>query len=104
MTSGRRPEHSWLGIAWTAATLLVMLTLARGKALTGRALENRVLLTESRVTLVDAYLAGAVLVGLLLNAVALVRALQWPRRRAAKYMHMFISSYIATFSTGAASL
>jgi len=30
-------------------------------------LGNRVLLTEGRVTLVDAYLAAAVLVGLLLN-------------------------------------
>jgi divalent metal cation (Fe/Co/Zn/Cd) transporter len=36
--------------------------------LTGQQLNNEVLLTEGRVTLVDAYLAGAVLVGLILNA------------------------------------
>ena len=65
-----KPEHSWLGIAWTAATFVAMLALARGKAVTGRALGNRVLATEGRVTLIDAYLAGAVLAGLLLNAVA----------------------------------
>lgn len=45
-----------------------MLLLARGKHLTGLALNNPVLLTEARVTLVDAYLAAAVLVGLILNA------------------------------------
>jgi divalent metal cation (Fe/Co/Zn/Cd) transporter len=67
---GDEPDPSTLGIAWTAVTFLVMLGLAAGKARTGRALGNRVLLTEGRVTLVDAYLAGAVLVGLVLNAAA----------------------------------
>jgi divalent metal cation (Fe/Co/Zn/Cd) transporter len=63
------PHHSMLGIAWTAATCAVMLALAAAKARTGRALENRVLLSEGRVTLVDAYLAAAVLLGLLANFV-----------------------------------
>jgi divalent metal cation (Fe/Co/Zn/Cd) transporter len=45
-----------------------MLLLAFGKRRTGQQLKNEVLLTEGRVTLVDAYLAGAVLVGLILNA------------------------------------
>jgi divalent metal cation (Fe/Co/Zn/Cd) transporter len=45
-----------------------MLGLAFGKARTGAALGNRVLQTEGRVTLVDAYLAGAVLIGRVLNA------------------------------------
>ncbi|MGH2909968.1 MAG: cation transporter, partial [Solirubrobacteraceae bacterium] len=62
------PAHSTLGIAWTAVTCAVMLALAAGKAQTGKALDNRVLQTEGRVTLVDAYLAAAVLVGLTLNA------------------------------------
>jgi divalent metal cation (Fe/Co/Zn/Cd) transporter len=62
------PEHSTLGIAWTAATCVVMLALARGKAITGRALGNPVLQAEGRVTLVDACLASAVLLGLTLNA------------------------------------
>jgi hypothetical protein len=45
-----------------------MLALAAGKTETGNALENPVLLTEGRVTLIDAYLAGAILSGLALNA------------------------------------
>ncbi len=44
-----------------------MLLLAWGKARTGRQLNNPVLITEGRVTLVDAYLAAAVLAGLVLN-------------------------------------
>jgi divalent metal cation (Fe/Co/Zn/Cd) transporter len=60
--------HSPLGITWTAATMLVMFALAAGKARTGRALDNSVLQTEGRVTLFDGLLAGAVLVGLVLNA------------------------------------
>jgi divalent metal cation (Fe/Co/Zn/Cd) transporter len=55
------------GIAWTAVTAIVMLALAIAKGATGRALVNSVLITESRVTMVDALLAVAVLVGLLLN-------------------------------------
>jgi divalent metal cation (Fe/Co/Zn/Cd) transporter len=47
-----------------------MLGLAFGKARTGAALGNPVLQTEGRVTLVDAYLAAAVLIGVVLNATA----------------------------------
>lgn len=65
---GFHPRHSVAGIAWTAVTCAVMLALAYGKATTGAALDNAVLRTEGRVTLVDAYLAGAVLVGLALNS------------------------------------
>jgi divalent metal cation (Fe/Co/Zn/Cd) transporter len=57
-----------LGIAWTAASALVMFGLAAGKARTGRALGNPVLLKEGRVTLVDGLLATSVLAGLALNA------------------------------------
>jgi divalent metal cation (Fe/Co/Zn/Cd) transporter len=64
------PATSPLGIAWTATTFVAMLALAWGKARTGAALGNVVLQTEGRVTLVDAYLAGAVLLGLVLNALA----------------------------------
>lgn len=52
------------------ATFVVMIALAAAMHRTGRALDNAVLLTEGRVTRVDAYLAAAVLVGLVLNAVA----------------------------------
>jgi divalent metal cation (Fe/Co/Zn/Cd) transporter len=68
LVGGHHPSHSTLGIVWTAATCVVMLALARGKAMTGKALANPVLLAEGRVTLVDACLAAAVLAGLTLNA------------------------------------
>lgn len=64
------PNHSVSGIIWLGATLIAMLLLAWGKHRTGQQLENPVLMTEARVTLVDAYLAAAVFVGLLLNALA----------------------------------
>ena len=67
--AGIRPTTSLGGIGWLAATLLAMLLLAWGKGVTGRQLGNAVLQTESRVTLIDAALAAAVLVGLVLNAV-----------------------------------
>ena len=66
--TGTHPATSIGGIAWIAATLIAMLLLAYGKRVTGKQLQNEVLLTEGRVTLVDAYLAGAVLLGLVLNA------------------------------------
>lgn len=69
LLAGDRPQGSPLGIAWTAATFLAMVALATAKGATGRALGNRVLLAESRVTLIDAYLAGAVLAGLVANQV-----------------------------------
>ena len=68
LIAGLRPSPSVPAIMWTGATALVMLALARGKAVTGRALGNPVLQAEGRVTLVDAALATAVLVGLSLNA------------------------------------
>ena len=66
--SQRHPLPSPLGLAWLAATLIAMLLLALGKRITGEQLGNPVLMTEARVTLIDAALAGAVLLGLALNA------------------------------------
>ncbi len=68
LVTASRPHHSVLGIVWTAATAAVMFGLAAGKARVGRALDNPVLRTEGRVTMVDALLASAVLTGLALNA------------------------------------
>jgi divalent metal cation (Fe/Co/Zn/Cd) transporter len=68
LAAGYHPRHSPAGIAWTAATAAVMFLLAAGKARTGRALGNPVLRTEGRVTMIDAILATAVLLGLTLNA------------------------------------
>ncbi len=66
--TGVRPATSVPGIAWTALTFVVMLALAWGKIRAGHRMGNPVLSAEGKVTLVDAYLAGAVLAGLALNA------------------------------------
>jgi divalent metal cation (Fe/Co/Zn/Cd) transporter len=68
LAAGFHPRHSLLGIVWTAVTAGVMLALAGGKSGVGRRLANPVLLTEARVTQIDALLAVAVLAGLVLNA------------------------------------
>jgi divalent metal cation (Fe/Co/Zn/Cd) transporter len=70
LVTGTHPAPSVGGIVWTAVTAVVMFALAFGKARTGAALDNPVLVTEGRVTLVDGLLAVAVLIGLLCNAVA----------------------------------
>jgi len=62
------PAPSPLGLIWLAATVAAMLALSYGKHRTSTQLGNPVLTKEAKVTLVDAYLALAVLVGLALNA------------------------------------
>ena len=68
LAAGYHPGHSRTGIIWTAVTAALMFTLAAGKARIGRALDNPVLRTEGRVTMIDGILASAVLLGLVLNA------------------------------------
>jgi divalent metal cation (Fe/Co/Zn/Cd) transporter len=70
LAAGHRPHTSPAGIAWTGATVVVMLVLAAGKRRTGTLLGNPVVVAEARVTLIDAVLAAAVLAGLALNAAA----------------------------------
>ena len=65
---GFRPHHSFLGIAWTAMTAVVMFVLAAEKGRVGAALNNQVLTLEGRVTMIDGLLALAVLAGLALNS------------------------------------
>lgn len=60
-------RHSPIGIVWSALTALTMGVLAGAKHRTGTSLGNSVLLSESRVTLIDALLALAVVTGLCLN-------------------------------------
>lgn len=62
-------DTSIIGNAWLALTFVAMVSLAVGKGRVGARLNNPVLKTEARVTMVDAYLAGSVLIGLVLNAV-----------------------------------
>jgi divalent metal cation (Fe/Co/Zn/Cd) transporter len=70
LVAGFHPGPSPLGVAWTTVTAATMFALAAGKARTGAALNNAVLTTEGRVTLIDGLLAAAVLLGLLLNSLA----------------------------------
>lgn len=69
LANGIRPEQSTLGIVWLSLTAVVMLLLAYGKGVVGKALGNPVLQTEAKVTLIDAFLAISVLTGLAVNAV-----------------------------------
>jgi len=68
IAAGLHPYSSPVGIVWLALTAAMMFSLAYGKAVTGRALDHRVLLAESKVTIVDGALASATLLGLSLNA------------------------------------
>jgi divalent metal cation (Fe/Co/Zn/Cd) transporter len=68
LVTSSHPRPSVPGIIWTSATAAAMFILAAGKARTGRALDNPVLRTEGRVTMIDGILATAVLLGLALNA------------------------------------
>jgi len=61
------PLQSDIGIAWLVLTFIVMLILAYKKYLVGKRINNKVLITEGRVTLVDATLALIVLIGYLLT-------------------------------------
>jgi divalent metal cation (Fe/Co/Zn/Cd) transporter len=62
------PAPSPFGMIWLVLTCAIMLLLAWGKLDTGCQLGNLVLTAEARVTFIDAALAGAVLVGVGLNA------------------------------------
>jgi divalent metal cation (Fe/Co/Zn/Cd) transporter len=68
LAGGSRPHRSTLGVIWLAVTVCAMWLLAYGKRRTGTLLQNKVLMTEARVTVIDRALAGAVLVGVALNA------------------------------------
>jgi divalent metal cation (Fe/Co/Zn/Cd) transporter len=68
LSAGLHPGTSVLGTTWVAATIAAMLLLAVGKHGTATRLGNVVLTTEARVTLIDAYLAAGVLLGLILSA------------------------------------
>jgi len=64
------PAVSWVGIALAAVTLLTMPPLAAAKRRLGRALGSAATTSESRQTMLCAYLSAGLLVGLLANAAA----------------------------------
>ncbi len=70
LRSHTHPGHSTLGTVWLALTVLAMFALAAGKHDTGLRLDNPVLRTEARVTVIDGALAAAVLAGVVLNSAA----------------------------------
>jgi len=63
------PESAPLGTAFMAATVAVMFGLAAAKRMTGRALGNKPLEANARLTFLDGCLATGVLVALLLDRV-----------------------------------
>ena len=67
LLTGHRAQPVLGGIGWTALTAAAMFALAWGKWHVGRRLDNPVLLTEGRVTLIDGILATSVLLGLVLD-------------------------------------
>ena len=67
LVDGHRAGRSAVGLTWTALTVIVMAYLSRAKTGVGIALVNPVLVSEGRVTFVDAVLAAAVFVGVALN-------------------------------------
>ena len=70
LIAGNHPAVSWAGVALAATTLVVMPPLAGVKRRVGAALGSSASTSESRQTMLCAYLSAALLVGLLANALA----------------------------------
>ncbi|MBL0885202.1 cation transporter [Myceligenerans indicum] len=68
LTGLREPEHSPVGIALAAVSLLVMPFLSWFERRTGRELGSASAVADSRQTLICSYLSAALLAGLLLNS------------------------------------
>jgi divalent metal cation (Fe/Co/Zn/Cd) transporter len=69
LVGGHRPAASWLGVGLSAITLVVMPPLATVKRRVAIALGSSAATSESRQTMLCAYLSAALLVGLLANVV-----------------------------------
>ena len=69
LATGSAPEHSPVGIALAALSLVVMPVASWFERRTGRELGSATAVADSRQTLICAYLSAAVLLGLLLNSV-----------------------------------
>jgi divalent metal cation (Fe/Co/Zn/Cd) transporter len=68
LVGGEHAEVSWLGIALTASSLVVMPYLGLAKSRLADRLDSPATKGEGRQNLLCAYLAGALLIGLLANA------------------------------------
>jgi divalent metal cation (Fe/Co/Zn/Cd) transporter len=70
LIGGHEPDASWVGIGLSAVTLVTMPPLAIAKRRTGEQLGSDATTSESRQTMLCAYLSAALLIGLGANAVA----------------------------------
>jgi divalent metal cation (Fe/Co/Zn/Cd) transporter len=68
LLGGHHPAVSWVGISLSIVTLATMPPLAHAKAKVGNALGSSATTSESRQTMLCAYLSAALLVGLGANA------------------------------------
>jgi divalent metal cation (Fe/Co/Zn/Cd) transporter len=67
LLAGSAVDESPVGVAYLAATVVVMLVLARAKGSLGAELGNHPLAAEARMTLLDGFLAALILAALVLN-------------------------------------
>jgi divalent metal cation (Fe/Co/Zn/Cd) transporter len=68
LLGGHHPDASWVGIGLSVVTLATMPPLAAAKRRVGQWLGSSATMSESRQTMLCAYLSAALLVGLLGNA------------------------------------
>jgi divalent metal cation (Fe/Co/Zn/Cd) transporter len=68
LAGGHHPDASWVGIGLSVVTLLTMPPLAAAKRRVGEQLHSSAMASESRQTLLCAYLSAGLLAGLLANA------------------------------------
>jgi divalent metal cation (Fe/Co/Zn/Cd) transporter len=69
LVNGNHPEESIVGIALAASSLVVMPLLGRAKQRIGSQIDSSATASEGKQNLLCAYLAGALLLGLLGNAI-----------------------------------
>ena len=70
LLGGHHPQASWIGVGLAVVTLAVMPPLAAAKRRVGVQLGSPATASESRQTMLCAYLSAGLLVGLLANAAA----------------------------------
>jgi divalent metal cation (Fe/Co/Zn/Cd) transporter len=68
LVTGSHPETSWVGIALAIVSLIAMPVLGRAKQRIGMRLDSAATAGEGTQNILCAYLAGAVLIGLVGNA------------------------------------
>ncbi|MDX6728840.1 MAG: hypothetical protein QOK49_3645 [Baekduia sp.] len=70
LLGNHHPDASWVGIGLSVVTLATMPPLAAAKRRVGEQLGSSATASESRQTMLCAYMSAALLIGLLANAVA----------------------------------